>query len=311
MAENLIAEDQSVFFHSSEQMNEIPNTSIDFIMTSPPYWNLKDYNHKNQIGQEDYERYLDRLNSVWQECYRVSKKNSILAINVNSRRNAGVFYPIAFDIHRKMINWRLIDILIWYIPNALPQPNHYIQKLFDNKFEFVLIYGKNYDYKYTFNKIRVKQKYFDIDPRAKKMNAKGRCIGNVVRIPAYRPPTIKKRNYHIAAYPEELVYLLMHAYSDAGDFVLDPFLGSGTTLKVAQALGRKGYGYELNSGYKNLIYSRINEKWAPPSFESLDILHSSTNQPGMNGMKRRGSIQRADEIDIFSLFESNLQSKLF
>lgn len=302
-----------MFFKSSEKMSEISAGAIDFTMTSPPYWNLKDYEHRDQIGREDYEKYITRLNMVWKECYRTSKENGILAINVNSRRHLKVLYPIAFDIHRAMERWKLIDILIWYIPNALPQPNHYIEKLFDNKFEFVLIYGKNYDYQHTFNKVRVKQKYFGIDPRSEKLNSKGRCIGNIVRIPAYRPPTIKKQNYHIAAYPEELVYLLMHAYSNKGDVVLDPFLGSGTTLKVARTIGRSGYGYELNREYSSVIGARVKEAWLPPSFESLDIIHSSTPKPDMNGKKRRDTQlyqNQVENINIFSLFGTELKTEL-
>jgi len=248
---------------------------------------------------------------VWRECFRVSKDNGILVVNVNSRRHSKVLYPIAFDIHRTMKDWKLIDILIWYIPNALPQPNHYIEKLFDNKFEFILVYGKNHDYKYTFNKVRVKQKYLGIDPRTEKLNSKGRCIGNIIRIPAYRPPTIKKQNYHIAAYPEELVYLLMHTYSNKGDTVLDPFLGSGTTLKVARTLGRSGYGYELNDEYAPVIEARIKELWQPPAFESLDIIHSSTTKPGMAGKKRRDTEQYKsgqEKINLFSLLGAGLKT---
>lgn len=309
MTKDLRIDNQRVYFHTSEQMGEIPDATVDFVVTSPPYWNLKDYNHPDQIGKENYERYIKRLHTVWQECYRVSKEGAILAINANSRRHTKIFYPIAFDIHKAMQNWKLIDILIWYIPNALPQPNHYIGKLFDNKFEFILIYAKNYEYTYTFNKIRVKQKYLGVEPRLGKLNSLGRCIGNVVRIPAYRPPTIKKQNYHSAAYPEELVYLLMYAYSNIGDSILDPFLGSGTTLKVARTLNRKGYGYELNENYAALIEAKIKERWTPPPFESLDVIHSSTMEPGMNGKKRRNIEQdRMDSIEIFSLFGTNLKT---
>jgi hypothetical protein len=75
----------------------------------------------------------------------------------------------------------------------------------------------------------VPQKYAGVDPRDYKLNEQGRCLGNVIRIPAYRPPNIKQQNYHVAAYPEELVALMLSTYTDEGDLVLDPFLGSGTT----------------------------------------------------------------------------------
>jgi DNA modification methylase len=265
-------EDQVVYLKSSERMTELRPGEVDLIVTSPPYWNLKDYEHPGQIGQEDYEAYLRRLDAVWRECHRVSGPGAVLAINVNSRRHRKVFYPLAFDIHRTISNWVLVDVLIWYIPNALPQPNYYLERVHDNKFEFVLVFAKDYEYRYTFNKVRVPQKYRTHDPRAGKHHWRGRGIGNVIRIPAYRPPTIRQGNYHAAAFPEELPYYLIHTYSNPGDLVLDPFAGSGTTLKVARNLLRPGVGYEVNPDLAPLLARRLAEAWEPPPFTTLDII---------------------------------------
>jgi len=218
------------------------------------------------------------MNRVWNECFRVTKDNGLLAINVNSLRHDRVFRPIAMDIYAKIPKWKLIDVFTWYVPNALPQPAFYIDKLFDNKFEFVLLFAKNYNYDYTFHKVRVCQKYVDVDPRSEKYNPEGRCIGNVIRIPAYRPPNIKERNYHIAAFPEELVYLFLSAFTNSGDYVLDPFLGSGTTLKVCRIMKRKGIGYEIDTGLREIIGSRILEQWALPPYQELDIISSSSSK---------------------------------
>jgi DNA modification methylase len=271
---------QKVFFGSSEDMNFIEDETIDFVMTSPPYWNLKNYGSPDEIGKEDYESYLNRMQLVWDECYRVSKSDAVMVINVANRRNKGVFYPIGLDIAEKMKGWKLWDILIWYIPNALPQPNHYIERLFDNKYEFLLIFTKDGNTDYEFHKPRVPQKYSQADPRAHKKNAKGRCIGNIIRIPAYRPPNVKELGYHVAAYPEELVALMLESYTSKGDSVLDPFLGSGTTLKVSNAMGRSGTGVELNRDFSPLIESRIKERFEIPDWKDLDILHSSTMETG-------------------------------
>jgi DNA modification methylase len=272
---------QSVFFASSERMDFVENQSVDLIVTSPPYWNLKDYGHSNQIGASEYDEYLDRLNRVWSECYRVTKPEAVLIINVGNRRHKKRFYPIGPDIANRIKGWTLWDILIWYVPNALPQPNHYIERLFDNKFEFVLVFTKDHHVDYTFHKPRVPQKYEFADPRAHKKNPKGRCIGNVIRVPAYRPPNVKELGYHVAAYPEELVALLLESFTNPGDRVLDPFLGSGTTLKVARVMKRRGIGVEINEEYEPLIKRRIEEPWAVPDWRDLDILHSSSMEPGM------------------------------
>lgn len=278
---HISVEGQDVYFTSSTDLSFLPAESVDLFVTSPPYWNLKDYGHPDQIGSGDsYEEYLDKLNRVWSECYRIAKPNAVLAINVGNRRYRKRFYPIAFDIYHTITGWVLWDILIWYIPNALPQPSYYMERLFDSKFEFILIFTKDGSTNYKFHKPRVPQKYKDADPRAHKKNARGRCLGNVIRIPAYRPPNIKELGYHVAAYPEELAALLIYTFTDPGDTVLDPFLGSGTTLKVTRVMNRKGIGIEVNPAFETLITERIREPWAVPSWTQIDILHSSTMVPG-------------------------------
>ncbi|MGD0862204.1 MAG: site-specific DNA-methyltransferase [Candidatus Limnocylindrales bacterium] len=275
---------QRVFFHSSESMPELEAGSVDLIVTSPPYWDLKNY-HPDQIGRGTYEEYLEDLGRVWDECYRVARQNGVLVVNVNSRRVAGKLYPIAMDLYARMRGWELLQHLIWYIPNALPQPSSYIGRLHDHKFEDVLVFAKGRDYK--FNKPRVPQKYRVRDPRDHKRDPAGRSVGDVLRIPAYRPPTVRKMNYHVAAFPEELVHFFVYTHTDPGDLVLDPFLGSGTTLKVARVCGRRGVGYEVNPGYADLVADRIRESWTPSSFEEIDVIASSTADPDDRRTRRR------------------------
>jgi DNA modification methylase len=287
--------DQHVFFADARNMDAIGDGAVDFFITSPPYWDLKQYGEsQREIGKSGYEKYLDDLTVVFSECYRKARDGAVLVVNVNSRRSKGIFYPIAFDIVRVVRNWTFWDHNIWYVPNALPQPNHYIERLLDNKYESLLVFIKGDPKGYKCHKPRVPQKYITADPRAEKKNARGRCLGNILRIPAYRPPNIKSLNYHIAAYPEELVAFFLETYTDAGDAVLDPFLGSGTTLKVSRVMGRKGIGFEVHREYAPLIEARINEEWQIPDWKSLDILHSATNMPGMNG-SRKAHFSRASK----------------
>ena len=291
--------DQAIYFQSSEHMDDVKDGSVDFVMTSPPYWNLKNYGSENEIGKEPYKEYLDRMQLVWDECYRVSKDDAVMVINVSNRRHNKVFYPIGMDIAQNMRGWKLWDIVIWYIPNALPQPNHYIEKLFDNKYEFLLVFTKDGNTDYEFHKPRVPQKYITADPRAHKKNIRGRCLGNIIRIPAYRPPNVKEMGYHVAAYPEELVSLMLEAFTSPGQIVLDPFLGSGTTLKVAHGMGRSGIGFELNSDFKDLISRRINERFETPDWRDLDILHSATMVPG-SGKVRNAQLRPESRSNVLS-----------
>jgi DNA modification methylase len=268
-------------------MPEIADGTIDLFITSPPYWNLKNYGDSSaEIGDSSYETYLSDLSTVWDTCYEKARDGAVLIINVNSRRNKGRFYPIAFDIVSRMERWNFWDHNIWYIPNALPQPNHYMERILDNKFESLLVFVKGGAKDYDFQKPRVPQKYAVADPRSEKRNTRGRCLGNVLRIPAYRPPNVREMNYHVAAYPEELVAFFVESYTKSGDSVLDPFLGSGTTLKVCRVMGRKGFGYELHSEFEGLIEARINEDWSVPDWRSIDVIHSSTATPGQPSQRK-------------------------
>ena len=204
-------------------------------------------------------------------CYRVTKPDGLLVVNVGSKRHLGRYYPISMDIYHNMTGWELLDKHVWIVPNALPQPNHYMDKLPDNKHEDLLIFGKNHDYQHTFNKPRVRQKYRN-DPRPRKLHPEGRSLGNVFKIPAYRPPNIQKQNYHEAAFPESLAWLVVSSFTNEGDTVLDPFLGSGTTLKVCQHTNRRGIGFEVNPDNQPLIEQRINEHWELPKFDSMDVM---------------------------------------
>jgi DNA modification methylase len=289
---------QQVNFGSSKHMSELATGSVQLFVTSPPYWNLKDYGDApDAIGHTDYEAYLDDLNDVWSECYRAASDDAVLIINVNSRRNKGRLYPIAFDIVSRMKGWVLWDVNIWYIPNALPQPNHYMERLLDNKFEYILVFTKNASTQYKFSKPRVPQKYAVADPRAHKRNAAGRCLGNILRVPAYRPPNVRKGNYHIAAFPEELVSFFVHSSTNPGDRVVDPFVGSGTTLKVCEVMGRNGIGYEVETKFADLIKARIEEPWSVPDWRDLDIIHSARSDTG-TAKRRRPKISEAGD-DLF------------
>lgn len=272
---------QAINLTSSKAMTDLGDGTMDFIITSPPYWNLKDYGDSTEeVGSGTYNEYMSDLNKVWKECFRVARDGAVMIININSRRNKGRFYPIAFDIVASMKDWTFWDHNIWYIPNALPQPNAYMERLLDNKFESLLVFVKGDSKSYNFKKPRVPQKYQFADPRAHKKNTRGRCLGNILRIPAYRPPNVRQMSYHVAAFPEELVSFFIETYTSENDAVLDPFLGSGTTLKVCRVMKRRGYGYEVHDEFKELVLRRIDEDWQVPDWRDIDIIHSTTAEPG-------------------------------
>lgn len=173
------------YFGSSERMNQLGNCSVDLPFTSPPYWRSKDYDHKDQIGRESYPEYIKRLGVVWAECYRVAKPDGVLVINIGSKRHLGTYHPIAMDIHANMSDWKMIDKYAWIIPNALPQPNHYTDKLPDNKHEDFWCTRRTTTMRTRSTSPRVRQKYRDAEPWKRKLHPDGRSLGNVFRIPAY------------------------------------------------------------------------------------------------------------------------------
>lgn len=298
-----LGKSQRLFCGDARDLSVLEDCSVDLVITSPPYWNLKNYGGgEGSIGHVGYGDYLEEMNDVWAECFRVAKPGAPLIINVNSRRHQKRFYPIAFDIVSHMRDWELHDVNIWYVPNALPQPNHYIERLLDNKFEYLLVFIKGgSSAPYKFHKPRVPQKYLHADPRAGKKNAAGRCLGNVLRIPAYRPPNVRAGNYHVAAYPEELVSFFLECYTDPDDLILDPFVGSGTSLKVAGAMGRKGIGAEINPDFASLIQDRVNERWEVPDWKTIDVLHSSTMKTGGSPRKAQFKASGKQEGDLTEL----------
>ena len=273
-----VVDGQTIHIGDARRMPFIGSGTVNLIMTSPPYWNLKDYGHEAQIGNGSYDAYLEDLNAVWDECHRAARPDAVLAINAGNRRHRGTFMPIGLDIRERIRNWKLWDIVIWHISNALPQPKHYTERLLDNKFEFLMLFTKGGDTNYTFHKPRVRQKYWNVDGRSGKMNLDGRCLGNIISIPAYRPPNIRSKAYHAAAYPEELAAFVLHTMTDAGDTVLDPFLGSGTTLKAARGMGRRGIGIEINGSCLPTIRRRIGETFHMPDWSGIDVISNMASR---------------------------------
>jgi len=246
----------AIYVKSSEKMDEIPDSSVQVIITSPPYWGLRDYGVKGQIGyDESYEMYLDRLNRVWKECYRVLKPTGSLWININKRFIQGNLILFPEDICKKMseVGFYLKDIIIWYKPVYVPTTG---PRNFSDRHEYVLFFTKSkQDYLFMPDKLK-QQDYLheggEMPSNVWKIFRKIGNIGRQVRI------MIKERNIeHTAIFPEELVKRISLLCSKPNDVVLDPFAGSGTTVVVANKLGRQWIGYELNPEYKEIIKWRL------------------------------------------------------
>ncbi len=248
-----------IYYKSSESMNEILDESVKVIVTSPPYWGLRNYDHPNQIGyNETYETYRARLLQIWQECYRVLSPNGTIWVNINKRITDGRYRNIPHDFVIDLVktNFIPIDIIIWHRPISVPG---YGEKNLADRYEVILLFAKSLDYEFSENGIYSSEdyapSYISQNLNIWKMFRK---IGNIGK-------TIKSMKKdcglkHTAMFPEELPRRAILIGSNKEDLILDPFLGSGTTLAVAKELGRSGIGYEINPKYRSLIDFRLRNK---------------------------------------------------
>jgi DNA modification methylase len=257
-----------------ETLKQLPDNCVQICVTSPPYFALRDYGHESQIGQEEMpETYVDVLRSVFKEVMRVLKKDGTLWLNLGDTyasngtyinawlknpknigktnahtRNAtrykdrkavrggeyaikkkdliGIPWRVAFALQAD--GWYLRNSIIWNKTSALPNP---AKDRFNNQHELIFLFSKSPLY------------YFDQSQKT----------GDVW---AVRPST--GNGEHFATFPSALIEPCILAGSKAGDVVLDPFGGSGTTGKVALEYGRRAILCELNPEYVKIINERTN-----------------------------------------------------
>lgn len=232
-----------VIWGTSENMSSIPDGTIKLVITSPPYWDLKDYFKEGQIGQESYSKYLSRLMNVWRECYNKLSPDGTLWLNINIRvkNNKVILIPRDFIKQCQEIGFHYKGILIWHKSSGIPTHDKNIV----DRHEYVLVFSKA-------PIMVLNESIFSYcDYRNKDIN--GGVFWNINR----KAGSVGKHYIHPAIYPNELVSRIIQSASSEGDFILDPFLGSGTTLIASILESRSCYGIEYNEGFKDLILSRI------------------------------------------------------
>lgn len=245
----------------SRQMTELPDKSVHLVITSPPYWQLKDYGSDNQIGFHDsYENYINNLNLVWKECYRVLHNGCRLCVNIGDQFARAVYYgrykviPIREEIIKfcETIGYDYMGAIIWQKVTtsnttgggvqmgSYPYPRNGILKL---DYEFILI----------FKKLGDAPKPAKEQKECSKMTAEE---WNTYFAGHWNFAGARQDN-HIAMFPEELPKRLIKMFSFAGDTILDPFTGSGTTNLAAKNLGRNSAGYEIHPEFIPVIKQKL------------------------------------------------------
>jgi site-specific DNA-methyltransferase (adenine-specific) len=257
--------DAVIYNHDSSDMSMIPDESVNLIITSPPYWTLKDYDVEGQIGKgsSSYDYYLGELNKVWKECVRVLAPDGKICINIMpflltgkaarfERRETRL---VLGDIERFMDStgcmfqfglyiWDKRKIARFSSFGSYPYPPNIFSTY---PYEWITVFSKKGKRKPVSKEVKEKSKLTTEEWQKWAINS----IWEM-------QPAKAKAEGHPAPFPKELPMRLIKLYSFWGDTVLDPFAGTGTTLLAAQELGRKSIGFELNPEYIKLINKKLN-----------------------------------------------------
>ena len=265
-------------------MARVDSRSIHLVVTSPPYWQLKDYGAEDQLGfNHSYEDYINNLNLVWQECERVLHPGCRLCVNIGDQFARAAYYgrykviPIRTEIIRfcETIGFDFMGAIVWQkvttcnssgggsVMGSYPHPRNGIVKL---DYEHILLFKKHG----TAPKVTATQK---------KKSALSNEEWNEY-FSGHWQFSGEKQTDHMAMFPIELPKRLIRMFSFHGETVLDPFAGSGTTLRAASEYGRSAIGYEINAEYRNAIERRLTgvdpltfeSDPARPNSDAIDLL---------------------------------------
>jgi DNA modification methylase/endonuclease YncB( thermonuclease family) len=258
-----------LYFADSRNMAELADESVHLVVTSPPYWHIKDYGCEGQIGYgQSLHEYLIDLSRVWRECYRVLQPGRRLCINIGDQFARSVAYGRykVIPLHAEIIaqcettGFDYVGAIIWQkkttmrptgggvVMGSFPYPPNGIVEL---DYEFILLFRKLGGRKRAVP-ADVKQASELTRDEWKEYFRGHWAFGGA------------RQAHHEAMFPEELPRRLIRMFSFVGETVLDPFLGSGTTARVALELGRQVIGYEIQAKFEPIIREKLGGDNLPP-----------------------------------------------
>ncbi len=254
--------DAHLYFADARTMPEVEDANVALVVTSPPYYAIKDYDVEDQIGYgQSLHTYLVDLYRVWTECHRVLMPGARLCVNIGDQfartKRFGRYkvIPLHAEIiaQAEQIGFDYMGAIIWQkrttmetsggatIMGSYPHPPNGVVEI---DYEFILLFKKR-------GKRRIPRERREAAAMTKeewKTFFSGHWTFGGAR-----------QGEHGAVFPEELPRRLIRMYTVHDDVVLDPFLGSGTTAQVALQLGRRAVGYELNPDFRSLIEARLDD----------------------------------------------------
>jgi modification methylase len=256
-----------VVFGDCRIMKEIPNESVHLTITSPPYYNAP-FDYPDLF--RDYDEFRELIRDVSVDLFRVLAPGRIACFVTDDMLVKGEKFPVVADITRLMLDagFRYRDRIVWVKPKGYvrisrrsgvvlqhPYPMYFYP---DNIQESILIFQKGrFDYSYL-RDLSLKRRENSKIP-LDKYNGDGwhLTVWNITNV----LPLGERLEKGIAAFPEEIPRRLIRLYSFQGETVLDPFLGSGTTMKVARELRRNSWGYEIDAGLEKIIKQKMAKEY--------------------------------------------------
>ena len=249
-----------IFGDSAEILRTIPKETFQLMVTSPPYWNVRDYGHKAQIGLKDsLDQYLKRLDEVWDEVVRTLLPDGKIALNIGNiyfskpnedrRTTANLAYLTwkQFDKYKEL---RFMGTIYWrkttsrsgaVLFGSYPYPSNF---MISSAVEPIHIFRK-------IGKRTVSKEIKEASKVTKKEFKEFRdAIWDINGV----------TDKHCAAFPYELPQRLIKMFTYVGDTVLDPFVGSGTTIKAAKDLNRNSVGIDINPRFLEIIEGKVDSK---------------------------------------------------
>lgn len=233
-----------------EKLKELESESVDLVVSDPPYNLGKDYGNNHDI--KGFDEYLDFSKQWLREAKRVLKPQGTIYTFMGFR-----FISYLYDILDRELEMFFNSWVVWHYTQGMGR-----KKGFSPRHDDILVFTKSKDFIFNLDDIRVPQKYY-----RDRNNMRGANPGDVWEF-SHVHYCNENREKHPTQKPEGLIERMVLASSNEGGVVLDPFVGSGTTLRVCQQLGRKGVGIELNPDYVEMSRNRLAKEFT--GFDSVD-----------------------------------------
>lgn len=259
-------DDLVTLFHGDalQVAESLPSASVQTIVTSPPYFGLRDYGADGQMGAESsVHEYVAAMCGLFRELRRVLADDGTLWLNLGDsyidQQLAGVPWMVAIAL--KADGWRLRSDIIWSKPDAMPEGH--VKNRPTKAHEYLFLFAKSARYFFDSAGITEPVQHNHLIGKRRDRKHDSTTLRNDSGYSNYGKPTRIRRSVwtvanehfpgaHFAVYPSDLIRPCVLSGSRLGDTVLDPFSGSGTTGMVSTQEGRKYIGFDLNKDYLDL-----------------------------------------------------------